>query len=64
MFVCAGARGKREKWKTLGVLFLLNVTECCIDSGRELTQSCLVANESLVEGTEPTVSPELQMAPV
>lgn len=36
--------------------------ECDIQG--ELTQSCLVANESLVEGTEPTVAPELQMAPV
>lgn len=53
VFVCARARGKRGKWKTLGALFFLNVTECCIDAGRELTQSCWVVNERLVEDTEP-----------
>lgn len=52
--MCARARDKGGKWKTLGALFFLNVTECRIDAGRELTQSCWVTNERLVEGTEPT----------
>lgn len=42
----------------------LNATEWRIDSERELTQSRLAANKSLMACTEQRLAPELPMAPV